>query len=37
MGGAGRERCGADADAGGDTGDRAATAGTNVQVVRIGA
>lgn len=32
MGGAG-----ADADADGDTGDRAATAGTNVQVVRIGA
>lgn len=32
MGGAG-----ADADAEGDTGDRAATAGTNVQVVRIGA
>lgn len=32
MGGAG-----ADADADGDTGNRAATAGTNVQVVRIGA
>lgn len=32
MGGAG-----ADADADGDTGDRAANAGTNVQVVRIGA